>query len=154
MNPDRSPDNMGLSFGASILNIGPDISYYNDEFSDPIPRRLLLAGGYKAIASQNYDLKITLDISKLLVDNNDGFRTEWEELVWSYGLEADLHDLIAARIGFLNNKAGRERYLTTGMGIGTRWLHADLSYIFDGDETWNRRGGEYTIGLSLNLDNL
>jgi hypothetical protein len=141
----------GMSFGLSFQNFGPNIKY-NSYMSDRLPKRFLIAAGYQAVQTKYYEVNLTVDASKILIDMNDGFNTEWKEVVWSYGAELKYCKLIGLRIGVLNDQDGMQRYWTGGLGFGPDWLHLDYSYVFKSNEDWNKLGGEYAIGLAANLD--
>ena len=141
----------GVSLGVSALNIGPDLEY-NSYWSERLPRRLLVAVGYQMIATQYYDLRLTLDASKYLLDNNSGFSGEWDEIEWSYGLELKYYGFITLRGGAHNDRDGHQRYWTSGAGLGPNWLRADFAYVSKSDESWNVHGGEYTIALAFNMN--
>ncbi len=147
----RVERNKGLVFGVSVANLGKDLAYVDADQSDPLPKRLRLGIGYQAIDSEPVGLRLTVDATKLLIDMNDPFKEEWNEIIWSYGLESTLYYLFNFRLGRLLDREGHQRFNTIGFGIGPEWLRFDYSYVLDSDIHWNRRGEEYSISVNCNV---
>lgn len=124
----RARSDRGIALGLSVANLGPNISYSGVSGSDPLPRNLRLSVGYQIVDIDDLGLRATVDATKLLVDMNDGFRTEWQEIVWSYGAEATFLYCITMRGGRLLDRVGRTHFSTWGFGIGPEWLRFDRSY--------------------------
>jgi hypothetical protein len=151
LNDNLGPEKTGgINLGVSVLNLGPDMEY-SSYWNEKLPRQILVAAGYQVIATRYYDLKLTLDAGKFLLENNSGFSGEWDEIEWSYGLELKYYDFITLRGGAHNDRDGHQRYWTSGAGLGPDWLHADFSYVSKSDESWNSHGGEYTFALAFNM---
>jgi hypothetical protein len=122
-----------LTVGASLSNIGPNISYTSTGESDPLPRMLRLGLKYTPVDNQNVKLNITPEVTKVLVGmfyDESGEKTFWQKLnyeLWeswkSIGIEAWFYDLICARVGYfedvtgqrggiLVNRDGRDEHIT------------------------------------------
>jgi hypothetical protein len=123
----RARNDRGIAVGLSVANLGPDISYPDVSGSAPLPRNLRLAVGYQIVDIDDLGLRATVDATKLLVDMDDEFRTEWQEIVWSYGGEVTLYYCVAVRGGHLLDRIGRTRFWTWGLGLGPEWLRLDVS---------------------------
>jgi hypothetical protein len=146
----RLRDNRGVSFGISIVNIGKGIAYIDDGIRDPLPRRLLVAAGYQIIDSDQLGLRATLDGSKILLEMDDGFNTEWREIEWSYGVEASLLYIINLRAGRHVSMNKSECYNAVGFGLGPDWLHFDYSHI-SGDPRIVKRSGQHSFSIIANI---
>lgn len=147
----RVERNKGLVFGVSVANLGKDLVYVDADQSDPLPKRLRLGIGYQAIDSEPVGLRLTVDATKLLIDMDDPFKEEWNEIVWSYGVESTFYYLLNFRLGRLLDREGRQRFYTVGFGLGPEWLRLDYSRVLDSDIHWNRRSDEYSISFKCNI---
>ena len=56
-----------LRFGTSVTNLGPDISFINQNQSDPLPTNLRVGVAYHPIQSEVNSLLLTFDIEQSLV---------------------------------------------------------------------------------------
>jgi len=56
-----------MNLGASISNIGPEISYVDEKQADPLPTNLKLGTALNLYADQHNELNFVLDINKQLV---------------------------------------------------------------------------------------
>jgi hypothetical protein len=147
----RTRDNRGLSFGISVANLGPKVSYENSDRKDPLPINLRLAAGYQVIDTDILGFDITFDATKLLIDLNDSFKTELDEIVLSYGAEANILYLFNLRGGRYFDTIGRQRMWMIGWGIGPEWLHFDYSRTYDTEDNWPSKDGAYSLSLYCNL---
>ncbi|UCC79993.1 MAG: PorV/PorQ family protein [Candidatus Zixiibacteriota bacterium] len=143
----------GFSFGISLANVGKAMTFFEKDRADPIPRNFRFAAGYQAIDTEPVGLRLTLDATKLLIDVDDSFKEEWNEIVWSYGLEATFYYILHFRLGRLFDRDSYQRFNTVGFGIGPEWLSLDYSTILgDTDDwRWNRRAEEYSISIRCNI---
>lgn len=149
----RSKRDRGFSFGISLANVGKAMTFFDENKAYPIPRNFRFAAGYQAIDTEPVGLRLTLDATKLLIDVDDSFKEEWNEIAWSYGLEATFYYILDFRLGRLFDRSGYQRFNTVGFGLGPEWLRLDYSRILgDTDDwRWNRRGKEYSISIRSNI---
>jgi hypothetical protein len=146
----RTRDNRGLSFGVSVANLGPKVSYNYTDRTDPLPINLRLATGYQVVDTDVLGLDITFDATKLLIDMNDSFQTELDEIVLSYGIEANFLYLFSLRGGRYFDTFGEQKMWMIGWGIGPEWLHLDYSHTYDRDR-WQTEDGAYSWSVYCNL---
>jgi hypothetical protein len=152
---DLNMDNV-FSFGLSLTNLGPKITYIDKDQGDPIPTTLRLGISAKIFESDYNSLTGNLDFSRLLVrrytaDTIDGEEkikqpdefykaliTSWGDgglakIIPSFGFEYwyGKPRLIAIRFGgyFEPEKYGNRKYLTFGAGIRWDLYGFDFSYI-------------------------
>jgi len=138
-----------LSFGFNLSNLGPKITYVDADQADPLPTQIRIGLGYKLLKTENNDLTITADFSKLLVnrtgDSSDPFYkamfTSWKggisgiakSIQSSIGAEYWYGNpkLIALRAGFFyeDPSNGNRKYITLGVGIRYSLYGFDFSYI-------------------------
>ena len=141
----------GITLGASLTNIGPQVSFEDDYYNGPPPRNLRLALGYQMLDADYLGLRFTIDALKLLVDNDDSFGTEIDEIKWIFGVEATFLYIINLRAGRYLDDVGFQRYTSVGIGLGPEWLRFDYSRVLEGNEYYNRRSEETSYSLYCNF---
>jgi hypothetical protein len=110
--PDRR-----LSLGAALTNLGPDISFIDQEQSDPLPITMRVGFAYTALADEVSNLLVTADIEQSLVWLIDsGTNTRRSEILHG-GVEYRYIDLIAGRIGYIYDEDGDFSDATYGLGF-------------------------------------
>jgi hypothetical protein len=65
-----------FSIGANLSNLGPKITYIDQDQADPIPTNFRLGFAFKLMEDEYNSLTYTLDFSKLLVDKRAGDSTK------------------------------------------------------------------------------
>lgn len=141
-----------FSMGVNLSNLGPKITYIDQDQADPIPTNFRLGFAYKIVDSEFNNLIYTLDFSKLLVSRDgakskpfyeaifaawadDPLSEEIRDIVTSMGLEywygtpGDF--LFALRTGFFyeDPNHGNRKFVTFGAGIRYDIYGFDFSYI-------------------------
>lgn len=106
-----------LHLGAALSNLGPDISFIDQEQSDPLPTSLRVGLAYTAVANDVSHWLIAFDLEQSLVwlldDATDTRRSE----IWHVGTEYRYINLIAGRIGYVYDKDGDFKDATYGLGF-------------------------------------
>jgi opacity protein-like surface antigen len=106
-----------LNLGAALTNLGPDISFIDQEQSDPLPINLRIGAAYTPISSEINNLLMTFDIEQSLVwliDNDvDTRRSE----IYHVGAEYKYINLIAGRLGYVYDDDGDFSAPTYGLGF-------------------------------------
>jgi hypothetical protein len=132
-----------FSLGASITNMGPSITYVDEEQSDPLPTCLRLGLGIDLIREEYNRLTWSTDVAKLIVSRTDKkadnfFKALSKQQMFnanSYtlgtGLEYWYSDFVALRFGFFHEDPayGNRRFLTFGAGVRYEMYGFDFSYI-------------------------
>lgn len=141
-----------LSIGVNLSNLGPKITYIDQDQADPIPTNFRLGFAYKVIDSEFNNLIYTLDFAKLLVSRDgatskqfyeavfvawgdEPFKEELRDINTSMGLEywygtpGDF--LFALRTGFFyeDPDKGNRKFVTFGAGIRYDMYGFDFSYL-------------------------
>jgi hypothetical protein len=132
-----------FDMGVIMQNIGPDVTYINDEQKDPLPMTLRLGLAYRAFdtitPSENpgplapglFKQKLTFsaDASKILANRHSLYRRvftamyddsamyEIDSAVLSAGAEYNYLDLISLRAGYFYDKAGSIVGPSSGVGF-------------------------------------
>lgn len=144
----------GFDLGFMLQNMGPDIFYVEEEFSDPIPFTLRLGLVYRAIETPIHDLKVLFDMHKevvknrydgspdpfyqalwtdLINDKDEEAKYEMQEINYNLGLEYWYTQFLALRTGFLFDYIGERYEWTFGLGVRYGTLNFDWSYIYAPD---------------------
>lgn len=105
-----------LRLGMNFQNLGPDISYINEDQADPIPRTFKAGLAY---ARDFSGLKVTgtAEYDKILIRTDDGFSEELKECTWGLGTEIWYTTLLNSesglgfggglRFGYSQNREGQ-----------------------------------------------
>ena len=139
------PQNLGfmednLSLGLNLQNIGPKITYVSE--SDPLPTNLKLGAAYRVYKDDFNDLKVAVDVHKLLVNRDEhggsdpvpiSLWTGWENpgVEFSVGTEWWYDQIVAFRAGYFtepSNLGGRQ-FWNLGAGFRYRIFQLDFGYI-------------------------
>jgi len=116
--PYRSDKLRGLSFGAALRNIGPDIKY--DTESSPLPQHLVFGAGLSALGG---NLNMALDF----IHPNDG------DAHIAAGVEYKLLKMIQLRAGYNGNSDFVGNGITYGMGLQFTQWNLDYAFVPFGD---------------------
>jgi len=149
-----------LTLAWVLRNVGPNMTFIDDDQSDPLPQNLTVGFAYKAYQKGNSTVLFTTDIYKPLADEGFfSFISGWadspisEELddidyhtgaEWSYSLSED--SAFALRAGYTHDQDGKRRDPTFGLGLSYNWATFDLSYFAD-----NGAARRNSFRFSLNL---
>ncbi|MBO9613592.1 MAG: type IX secretion system outer membrane channel protein PorV [Dyadobacter sp.] len=146
-------ENMTWTAGATLVNIGPKMSY-GAGYEYFLPTTLRLGGGLSYTANGQHKLNVTAEAGKLLVptpvpgrnvnqkpylegilqsfsDAPGGFKEEMQEIVVSMGAEYWYRNRFALRGGYHaeNKEKGNRKFFTTGAGV--RFLkHYSLDFAY------------------------
>ncbi len=137
-----------FSVGLNLSNLGPTMTYIDKDQADPIPTNLRLGFGYKILSSENNDLTLSLDFSRLLIRRyppSEGKKPDpfykaifsaWgdgglQRVIMGTGLEYWYDKTVALRVGYFHEdeKYGNRKFLTFGGGIRYDIYGFDFSYI-------------------------
>lgn len=136
----------GTNLSLVIQNIGPNVTYIDQEQSDPLPMTVRLGAGYKILDAPMNKLIVAAEASKVLANEDHlltRFVTGWEhieEAIYGFGAEYTYLDLISLRGGYFLDVAGNVVGPSFGAGIQYTFskkykLTADFSMIEAGELT-------------------
>ena len=142
--------NNKFGVGINISNIGPKVTYVDNDQADPLPTNLRLGLAYDIYQSEYNNLTITADFSKLLVKSRDngvsdpvykgiftsfggGIDNVMKSIQSSVGAEYWYGNpkLIGLRGGFFyeDPDKGKRKFITLGASIRYSMYGFDFSYI-------------------------
>lgn len=130
----------GLSGGLALTNLGQNktgtrVNEQNQqiEVSWPPPRTVRFGVGYNILSTDFNDLTAVGDMSKLLMNFDDGFGDELGQAVYSGGAEYIYAKMVAVRAGYYFDKAGEIKGLTLGFGFSYKDLSFDYARVPEGE---------------------
>jgi hypothetical protein len=108
-----------VRFGAVISNLGPDITFIDQEQSDPMPRSLRVGGMYDVMRSEVGQVRFGAEYEQSLVRLS-------RSPVYHVGGEFVYLSTFALRVGYLNDQEGAVKGFSGGFGFN--WGKASLEY--------------------------
>ena len=160
-----------LALGLVLSNMGPNISFIDENRADPPPTTFRLGLKAHVVKQDKHDLNVVYDVSKLLAARDDNgepqpFFTaiftswfddpadeEFAQLMHNFGMEYWYNRMLALRIGGFYQESGEFRTTnnlpipTFGAGIRYQNYGFDIGYVA-GD---NQHPLNSTLRFSLNI---
>ncbi|MBN1423780.1 PorV/PorQ family protein [Candidatus Fermentibacteria bacterium] len=146
----------GLRLGASLSNVGPEISYRSEAASDPLPRLLRVGLAYEIMNRPSIgSLLLSTEFDKVMVNwSKDGFANEIRESQRCIGAEykyADVDDAYAVflRGGYYYDREAPNvpKGATFGGGLKYKSFQFDFAFIAPPEDL----GSTYTKMYSLRV---
>jgi hypothetical protein len=149
-----------LTVGASLANLGPNISYTSTGESDPLPRMLRLGVKYTPIQNQTVQLNVTPEITKVLVglfydvSGTKSFGQKLNYELWeawkSIGIEAEFYDLVSVRLGYFEDISGQRGGILVNQGGSDEHISlTDFLFTKDHGDFAGRVGLCFGIGVQF-----
>jgi hypothetical protein len=146
-----------VKIGASWVNIGPNISYVDNDQSDPLP--IYLRGGISGniIEDESSILRIVYETGLLTIDqsfsSDESFGQKFEHFVHSGGVEFIYEKIIAMRAGFFAEpeRVGDRKFLTAGIGFNANFVVVDSSYLISLNDKFHPLDGTIRFSLRFNI---
>lgn len=110
-----------LKVGANIQNLGPSVTFVNEDQRSPLSRNLKVGAAWEATSSQEFRVLVLADFNQSLVTS--GFYT------YNAGVELKYTDQLAGRIGYYYDPLGDIQDITYGIGLGWKGLALDYASI-------------------------
>lgn len=172
-------DAIGMDFskkfrlGVSLSNIGPKMTYIDEDQADPLPTNFRAGVAYKWFDDEYYSLETFAEFSKLMVSKEDsvtsypvyqaiykawykdGVGEEFKKANYTIGGEFVYDKFFFLRMGYFHEdeKYGNRKFMTYGVGLVYSFLNFDFSYISAFEEA-HPLEGTVRISLGLNVDRL
>ena len=147
--PEQSFGNVSL--GATVTNLGPNVSYGGNSENNPLPRKLKLGVAYVPFEDELTSLLIAGDYTKLLVGIDDGIAEEVKDNKWGAGAEFWYYNLLALRAGYVHDTEGETTISGISFGAGLHWNDFQLDMAFIPVEESLQGSGKYNQKYSLTL---
>jgi len=110
-----------LSVGLNVQNLGPSVTFLNEDQASPLSRNVKVGAAWRAVATERFAVTSVFDFNQSLV--TDDFRT------YHPGLEVSYSNQIAGRVGWYSDPLGEIDGLTFGIGFSWKRLNIDLGSI-------------------------
>jgi len=112
-----------LSFGMNIQNLGPSITFINEDLASPLSRNIKAGAAWAPVQNKAFSLTLVSDFNQSLVSGFEKLRT------YNHGLELNYSSLVAGRIGWYSDPTGDISDLTYGFGFNWNNLSLDVGSI-------------------------
>jgi hypothetical protein len=99
-----------INIGVNVQNLGPDITFINQDNADPMPRLLKAGIGVQVLDTPDLRGLVAYDYNKSLVYTD-------EAPIHNFGAEVTFRDFISARAGYIHDKQGDIMDPTFGLGF-------------------------------------
>lgn len=106
-----------LRLGTALTNVGPDISFIDQEQSDPLPSTLRVGLAYTAVQSETSNWLLTVDFEQSLVWLLDDATKTRRSEIYHIGTEYRYINLLAGRLGYVYDEDGDFKDATYGLGF-------------------------------------
>lgn len=140
-----------VSVGATLTNLGPNMSYGGSSEFNPIPRKFKFGVAYIPFQDELTSLLVSGDFTKLLVNVDDGISEELKENKWGTGAEFWYYDLLALRAGYVHDTEGESTIAGVTFGAGLHWNDFQLDMAFIPVDESLQGSGKYNQKYSLTL---
>lgn len=110
-----------LSLGANVQNLGPSVTFLNEDQASPLSRNLKAGFAWDAVGGKDFRAILVGDYNISLVTKD--FYT------LNGGTEIRYGDQIAGRFGYYYDPLGEIKNVTYGIGIGWKGLNLDWGSI-------------------------
>jgi hypothetical protein len=111
-----------VRIGANLQNLGPNISFIDEDQSDPIGRKLWLGIGIKPFDTGQFRFLTEFDMDKSLIYSD-------EKPIWNAGMELAYNNVAALRAGYIDDVDGEIKDPTFGFGIQVSTLSFDYASV-------------------------
>lgn len=110
-----------LNFGVNVQNIGPSVTFINEDQASPLSRNLKVGFSWEAVNDKQFSLLLAGDFNQSLVTNE--FRT------YNPGLEVAYAGQVSGRVGYYSDPLGDISGITFGIGVNWKSLNLDFGSI-------------------------
>jgi hypothetical protein len=110
-----------LNFGVNVQNLGPDVTFINEDKSDPLSQNVKTGLAWEAFNRSSLVVTTVFDFNQSLV--TDEYRT------YNGGMEIRYGTQLAVRLGYTHDDLGQIKDLTYGLGLGWKKLTVDFASI-------------------------
>lgn len=140
-----------LSVGATLTNLGPNMSYGGNSENNPLPRKFKFGLAWVPFEDELLSLLVAADYTKLLVDIEDDIGEEVGDNKWGTGAEFWYYQLLALRAGYVHDTEGETTISGVTFGAGLQWNDFQLDMAFIPVEESLQGSGKYNQKYSLTL---
>lgn len=140
-----------VSVGATLTNLGPNVSYGGSSENNPLPRKFKFGVAYVPFDDELTALLVAADFTKLLVGVDEGISEEVKENKWGAGAEFWYYRLLGLRAGYVHDTEGESTIQGVTFGAGIQWSDFQLDMAFIPVDESLQGSGKYNQKYSLTL---
>ncbi|MCB0279185.1 MAG: PorV/PorQ family protein [Calditrichaeota bacterium] len=145
-----------VRLGISWNNIGPSISYVDNDQSDPLPWTLRAGLGGTIVHDEFSVLRLEYDVSIMTLEqtlSKYAIGDIANRFIHNIGAEYIYDNIFSARFGvFLENKDfGDRKFFTAGLGFNADIIVLDASYIISASDNRHPLDGTVRFSFRFNL---
>jgi len=107
-----------LNFGLNVQNLGPSVTFINEDQASPLGRRVKLGAAWTAYQDKSFTVYLVEDFNQSLVTNS--------LRVYNHGMELSYVNQFAGRLGWYSDPEGQISGLT--YGFGASWSGVTLDF--------------------------
>jgi len=127
-----------LNFGLNVQNLGPSVTFINEDERSPLSRNLKVGAAWDAYDKDGFRVLLAGDFDQSLV--TDSFYQ------LHGGIELKYTDQIAGRVGYYYDPLGQLEGLTYGLGLGWKGLSLDFGSIPQAKDSGLPNVSKITLG--------
>ena len=127
-----------LNFGVNVQNLGPSVSFINEDERSPLSRNIKTGFAWDAYDKDGFRLLAAGDFDQSLVTSS------FYQL--HGGIELKYTDQIAGRVGYYYDPLGQLEGLTYGLGLGWKGLSLDFGSIPQAKDSGLPNVSKITLG--------
>jgi len=115
-----------LNLGVNVQNLGPSVTFINEDQASPLPRNIKSGIAWEAYAGRPIGVTVVSDFNQSLVTNKFRTYNNGLEVRYAGGDEKGLGIGVAGRVGYYYDPLGDIKDMTYGLGIN--WGSLTLDY--------------------------
>jgi hypothetical protein len=127
-----------LNFGLNVQNLGPSVTFINEDERSPLSRNLKVGTAWDAYDKDGFRVLFAGDFDQSLVTSS------FYQL--HGGVELKYTDQIAGRVGYYYDPLGQLEGLTYGLGLGWKGLSLDFGSIPQAKDSGLPNVSKITLG--------
>jgi len=121
-----------LSVGATMMNLGTDLVYLEEE--DPLPRMLKLGLAYEIPFDDDFnEMRFSFDYSKYMLELTDDLETELGEAVYGVGAEYWYAGIVGLRVGYYYEESAAVEGTSFGFSVRYMGIQFDFAQQPEGE---------------------
>jgi hypothetical protein len=114
-----------LHLGATVTNLGPDVTFIDAQQSDPMPRTIRAGGTFDVFSNEiaavslgaEYERSLVVGTATTVKDSVTTTRDVWQSPVYHVGGEFVYSGIFAVRVGYMKDEDGDVQDWTAGFGF-------------------------------------
>jgi len=132
-----------LNLGMNLQNMGPSVTFVNEDQASPLSRNIKVGFGWEAYATDQFAILLAGDFNQSLVPGSNNLKT------YHGGAELTVGRQLAGRIGYYSDPVGDIEDLTFGIGLRWERLLLDFASIPQAKDSGLDNVKKITLGFTF-----